>query len=83
MNAPRTVVLLVGGAVAVTFGGQLAEGKTPRIRLLIAGAGAAIVLSLIAGAIPTAATLFAVLVFLGSLFGPGYPLLTALTKLIT
>lgn len=83
MTPARQCVYLIAGTVALTAGGQIAEGKAPRLRLFIGGTAAAIVLSLLAGAIPTAARLFAVLVFLGALFGPGYSLIKAVTRLIT
>lgn len=82
MNAGRSVVFTIGGAVAITALGQLADGKTPRLRVFIGGAGAAIVLSVIAAGAPGIAHLFAVLVLLGAVLGPGYSLLKAASRLI-
>ena len=82
MSAARFAVGGVAAATTITALGQMADGKTPRLRVFIAGAGAAIVLGAIAGALPALARMFAVLLVLGALLGPGYSLINAARRLI-
>lgn len=82
MNATR---FAVGGAIAatvITALGTMASGELPRLRVFIAGGAAAIVLGGLAAILPSVASLFAVLIILGAVLGPGYSLINAAGRLI-
>lgn len=69
-------------AAAITAGAVISKGETPRLRIALGGLFAAIGLSVLGAAAPRAARLFAGLVIIGTMLGPGYDLLTALTRLV-
>lgn len=69
-------------AATITAGAQLAAGKAPRLRLVFAGIAGAVALSVLAGIAGGAARALAYLILIGTMLGPGYDLIRALSRLI-
>jgi hypothetical protein len=77
---PVAAPLIAGGLTAAA---TMTHGDMPKLRVGIAAVAGAVILGAIAGAVPQLARVFAYLIILGALLGPGYDLVLALTKLIT
>jgi ABC-type cobalamin transport system permease subunit len=66
----------------ITAAAQLSKGSAPKLRIGIAAVAGAVTLNLIGLALPSVARVFAGLIILGVILGPGYDLAAALNRLI-
>lgn len=64
--------LKIAGATAVVAAGQVAQGRTPGIRLALGGGIAAFLLAVAAGPLPGLANGIATLAVIGALLTSGY-----------
>jgi hypothetical protein len=70
-------------AGTITAAAAISRGEQPRLRIAFASVTAAVMLSLIGRLALGPARLFAGLIIIGTMLGPGYDLLAALSRLVT
>lgn len=74
MNSNDLAPVLIAGAGALTIGGTLARGETPKVSTFIGTAGAGLFVLAMTAVNPKLGTGFALVVFLTALLTSGYDL---------
>lgn len=82
MSTQTYVITATGGAVLIVAGSEIAQGRTPKARVLIGGTVAAFILSAAAGPFPDLARTLATVAILAAVLGAGYHLIKPLTQLV-